>query len=210
MKKRYFIGGAWPYANNLLHVGHLAALLPGDVIARFGRMNGYEVIYVSGTDSHGTPITERAKKENVTPASIAERYHEEFTRDFNDMLFTYDKYTATFTDYHKKTVQEYLGLIEKNGYLYETTEEQDYCETCGQFLSDREIEGKCPVCGERTRGDQCDHCMASFDSGELTEKKCRACGNTPSTRTNRHLMFALSKFQKPIEDFAEKMAPNWR
>ena len=210
MKKRYFIGGAWPYANNSLHVGHLAALLPGDVIARFGRLNGYDVIYVSGTDSHGTPITERAKKEKVTPASIAERYHGEFTRDFNDMLFTYDKYTATFTDYHKKTVQEFFKAIEENGYIYETTEEQDYCEVCGQFLSDREIEGKCPVCGERTRGDQCDHCMASFDSSALTEKKCRTCQNEPSKRTNKHLMFALSKFQKPIEEFAEQMAPNWR
>ena len=210
MKKRYFIGGAWPYANNSLHVGHLAALLPGDVIARYGRMNGYDVIYVSGTDSHGTPITERAKKEGVTPASIAERYHEEFTRDFNDMLFSYDKYTATFKDWHKKTTQEYFKEIDKHGYIYETTEEQDYCESCGQFLSDREIEGTCPVCGKRTRGDQCEHCMASFDSSALKDKICRTCKKPTSTRTNKHLMFALSKFQKSIEEFAAKMAPNWR
>lgn len=210
MSKRYFIGGAWPYANNSLHVGHLAALLPGDVIARFGRMKGYEVIYVSGTDSHGTPITERAKREKVTPASIAERYHEEFTRDFNDMLFSYDKYTATFVDYHKKTVQEFFKKIDANGYIYETTEEQDYCDKCGQFLSDREVEGTCPVCGKRTRGDQCEHCMASFDSSALKDKICRACKSVPSKRTNRHLMFALSKFQKAIEEFAEKNAPTWR
>ena len=208
--KRYLIGGAWPYANNSLHVGHLAALLPGDVIARFGRMNGYEVVYVSGSDTHGTPITERAKREGVTPASIAERYHEEFVRDFNDLLFSYDKYTATFTDYHKKTVQEFFEKIDKNGYIYEITEEQDYCENCGQFLSDREIEGTCPVCGKRTRGDQCEHCMASFDSGALTDKICRTCKKVPSTRTNKHLMFALSKFQKKIEDFSEEMAPHWR
>lgn len=210
MNKRYFIGGAWPYANNSLHVGHLAALLPGDVIARYGRLKGYDVIYVSGTDSHGTPITERAKREKVSPASIAEHYHEEFTRDFASLNFSYDKYTATFTDYHKKGVQDIFRKIQENGYFYETTEEQDYCETCGKFVSDREIEGKCPVCGKITRGDQCEFCMASFDSSALTDKRCRTCGNPTSTRTNKHLMFALSKFQKPIEEFAEKMAPHWR
>ena len=210
MKKRYFIGGAWPYANNSLHVGHLAALLPGDVIARYGRLKGYDVIYVSGTDSHGTPITERAKREGVSPASIAEHYHEEFVRDFNALDFSYDKYTATFTDYHKKGVQDIFRLIDKNGYLYEKTEEQDYCEKCGKFVSDREIEGKCPVCGKITRGDQCEFCMASFDSTALTEKRCRTCGTPTSTRTNKHLMFALSKFQKPIEDFVAEMSPNWR
>ncbi|MBO4355655.1 MAG: methionine--tRNA ligase [Clostridia bacterium] len=209
-EKRYFIGGAWPYANNSLHVGHLAALLPGDIIARYGRLKGYDVIYVSGTDSHGTPITERAKRENVSPASIAEKYHAEFTRDFNDMMFSYDKYTATFTDYHKAGVQEIFRIIEKNGYFYEKTEDQDYCETCGKFVSDREIEGICPVCGKLTRGDQCEFCMASFDSGELKEKRCRTCKNPTSMRENKHLMFALSRFQDRIEEFTEKMAPNWR
>ncbi len=210
MNKRYFIGGAWPYANNSLHVGHLAALLPGDVIARFGRMNKWEVIYVSGTDSHGTPITERAKREKVTPASIAQKYHEEFTRDFSDMLFSYDKYSVTYSPEHKALVQEYFKKIEQNGYIYETTNEQDYCENCKQFLSDREVEGKCPVCGKVTRGDQCEFCMASFDSDALTEKRCRTCGAPPSKRINKHLMFALSRFQKPIEDFTLKMASNWR
>lgn len=210
MKKRYFIGGAWPYANNSLHVGHLAALLPGDVIARFGRLNDYDVIYVSGTDSHGTPITERAKREKVTPASIAERYHEEFVKAFESLDFSYDKYTATFTDYHKKGVQDIFRKIEQNGYLYETTEEQDYCEVCGKFVSDREIEGKCPVCGKETRGDQCEFCNASFDSKAMSDKHCRTCHTATTTRMNKHLMFALSKFQQPIEAFSEKMAPNWR
>ena len=210
MKKRFFIGGAWPYANNSLHVGHLAALLPGDVLARFGRLCDYDVIYVSGTDSHGTPITERAKREKVTPASIAEQYHAEFTRDFEALGFTYDKYTATFTDYHKKGVQDILRKIRANGYLYETTEEQDFCETCGKFVSDREIEGNCPVCGKLTRGDQCEFCNASFDSKMMTEKRCRTCSNATTTRMNKHLMFALSKFQKDVEEFTEKMAPNWR
>ena len=92
-RKRIFIGGAWPYANNSLHVGHIAALLPGDVIARYFRMHGDDVIYVSGTDSHGTPITERARKENVSPFDIASKYHKEFSLYFEALrqfsLFQY-------------------------------------------------------------------------------------------------------------------------
>ena len=108
MKKRVLIGIAWPYANNNLHVGHLAALLPGDVLARYSRLKGYETIMVSGSDMHGTPITERARKEGVSPADIAGTYHAEFVDNFEKLCFTYDLYTNTDTDYHKSTVQEFL------------------------------------------------------------------------------------------------------
>lgn len=210
MTKRVLIGTAWPYANNHLHVGHLAALLPSDVLARFSRMMGYETIMVSGSDMHGTPITERAKKEGVSPAEIAGTYHAEFCDNFNKMLFTFDLYTNTDTDYHKSTVQEFLRMIEKNGYLYETTEGQDYCEECGKFLSDRELEGKCPDCGKVTRGDQCEYCMATFDADKMTDKVCRTCKKATVQRTNKHLMFRLSAFQKGIEEFAEKHGSDWR
>ena len=208
--KRVLIGTAWPYANNLLHVGHLAALLPGDVLARYSRMKGYETIMVSGSDMHGTPITERARKEGVSPASIAGRYHEEFVDNFKKLLFSFDLYTHTDTDFHKKEVQAFLRKINENGYLYETFEPQDYCETCGRFLSDREIEGKCPVCGKVTRGDQCEFCMASFDADKMTDKVCRTCKKPTATRVNKHLMFRLSAFQQKIEDFAAKNGQHWR
>ncbi|MBE6607045.1 MAG: methionine--tRNA ligase [Ruminococcaceae bacterium] len=208
--RRYWIGGAWPYANNSLHVGHLAALLPGDVIARYGRLAGYDVIYVSGTDCHGTPITERAKREKCTPESIAQKYHEEFTRDFNDLLFTYDKYSATFTEYHKEEVKNIFKKIYDNGYLYEQLEDQDYCETCGQFLADRELEGECPSCHKVTRGDQCEFCTATFDAKELTNKHCRTCHNPTVVRQNKHLVFKLSAFQDKISQFASANEENWR
>ncbi len=210
MTKRVLIGNAWPYANNMLHVGHLAALLPGDILARFSRLKGYETIFVSGSDMHGTPITERAKKEGVNPAEIAGKYHAEFCDDFEKMLFSYDMYTNTDTDYHKSAVMDFIKVIEKNGFLYEKTEPQDYCESCGKFLSDREIEGKCPVCGKVTRGDQCEYCMASFDSNLMTDKICRTCKKATSTKMNKHLMFRLSCFQEKLEAFFEKMAPAWR
>ena len=101
-------------------------------------------------------------------------------------------------------------MIEKNGYLYETTEGQDYCEECGKFLSDRELEGKCPDCGKVTRGDQCEFCMATFDADKMTDKVCRTCKKATVQRTNKHLMFRLSAFQKGIEEFAEKHGKEWR
>ena len=100
IKKNVLIGGAWPYANNSLHVGHVAGLISGDVIARYHRQIGDNVLYVSGTDCHGTPITIRAKKEKTTPKDIAEKYHEEFEKCFNDMQFSYDLYTKTEDEFH--------------------------------------------------------------------------------------------------------------
>ena len=210
MAERYLVGIAWPYANNSLHVGHLAALLPGDVIARYGRLKGCEVIMVSGSDMHGTPITERAKREGTSPRNIAMQYHEEFSRDFRDLLFSFDLYTNTDTDWHKEGVKEYFRQIDKSGWFFETNSPQDFCETCNSFLSDREIEGDCPVCGKTTRGDQCDHCMAQFDSDKLKNKRCRTCHNTPSTRVNRHLMFKLSAFQSALEEYFAKAGDAWR
>ena len=90
--RQILIGGAWPYTNYFMHVGHLAALLPGDVIARYYRQHGDNVLYVSGTDSHGTPITERSRKEGIEPSEIAHRYHEQDVKDFSDLGFSYDNY----------------------------------------------------------------------------------------------------------------------
>ena len=119
MKQNIFIGGAWPYANGLLHVGHLAALLPGDVIARYYRKCGANVLYVSGTDSHGTPITTRARKENCKPIEIVEHYHTDFCYCFNKLQFSYDNYTLTCNPYHKNFVQDCIKTIYNNGYIYE-------------------------------------------------------------------------------------------
>ena len=107
-KQNIIIGGAGPYANNSLHLGHLAGLISGDVLARYHRLKGDNVIYVSGTDCHGTPITERAKKEGKTPKEICDFYHKEFVETFNKMNFSYNLYTKTETDYHKKYLENYM------------------------------------------------------------------------------------------------------
>ena len=196
-KRDILIGGAWPYANYYLHVGHLAALLPGDVIGKYYRGCGDNVMYVSGSDCHGTPITERARKEGTTPEEIATHYHEEFLKSFGNMDFEYDLYTKTMSDYHKKYVQEQLKRIYDNGYIYEKEIPQDFCEKCNKFLSDREIVGKCPKCGGESTGDQCDSCGASLDNSEVLDK-------------NKHLYFSLSSFEKEIQELIDKNKDRWR
>ena len=120
MSKNILIGGAWPYANNSLHLGHLAGLISGDVLARYHRLKGDNVLYVSGTDCHGTPITERAKKEKRSAKEIAQQYHNEFVKTFNAMNFSYDLYSKTETEYHAKKVQEvFKRFIRRSFGLFE-------------------------------------------------------------------------------------------
>lgn len=194
-----FIGGAWPYANGSLHIGHLAALLPGDVIARYYRQKGEKVLYVSGSDCNGTPISIRANQENTTVKAIADRYHNEFVDVFEKLGFSYDLYTRTDADHHHQTVQELFLQLLNNGYLYKKKTEQAYCTTDRQFLPDRFVEGFCPNCGANARGDQCDHCAKILDPLDLLEKSCKICGETPETRQTEHFYFSFSSFQKKLE-----------
>jgi len=135
------IGGAWPYANGSLHLGHIASLLSGDILARYYRAKGEKVLYVSGSDCNGTPISIRAKQEGVTPKVIADKYHEEFSNCFKKLGFTYDCYTRTDTALHHEIVQDLFLQLLKNGYIYKREVEQAYCPTCDQFLPDRYVEG---------------------------------------------------------------------
>ena len=139
MKKNIVIGNAWPYANSSLHLGHIAGLISGDILARYHRLKGDNVIFVSGSDCHGTPITERARKENITPEEIASYYDEEFRSLFKKLNFSYDLYSATKTEYHKSKVQQLFKKLYDNGYIYEKIEPQCFCENCNKktvFIKD--------------------------------------------------------------------------
>lgn len=208
-KRNVLIGGAWPYANSSLHLGHLAALISGDFLKRYHELLGDNVLYVSGTDCHGTPITERAKHEKVEPKDIAEKYHNEFKDVFDKMNFSYDLYTKTCDDYHKKHVEEMFFKMYKNKYIYSKKNLQPYCENCCKFEADRELELICPNCGLVTKGDQCD-CGYVPKEEDLIGATCRECGNKTSQKENSHLYIALSKFQKQIEQYVKEKQNNWR
>lgn len=207
--RNILIGGAWPYANSSLHLGHLAALLPGDILARYHRLIGDNVIYVSGTDCHGTPITERAKKEGVTASSIAEKYHEEFVESFSKMNFSYNLYSKTESEFHKTTVENLFKKMYDNGFIFEQIEPDNYCETCNKFVADREVKLTCPECGLETKGDQCD-CGHVFTKEELVGAICIDCGNPTTTKDNKNLYIALSKLQKEIEVYVKENESKWR
>lgn len=209
-KRDIFIGGAWPYANYYLHVGHLAALLPGDVIAKYYRIHGDNVIYVSGSDCHGTPITERARKEGISPEEIATHYHEEFVKTFKNVGFEYDEYSATMYDHHKEYVQKQFLKMYENGYLFEKEDEEDFCEHCNTFLSDREIVGICPHCGGKSTGDQCDECGNSHDSKDVLDKHCIKCGNATIMKNNKHLYFKLPEFKDELQKLIDTNKSKWR
>lgn len=209
-KRDILIGGAWPYSNYYLHVGHLASLLPGDIIAKYYRLCGDNVMYVSGSDCHGTPITERARKEGTTPEAIATKYHEEFVKTFNNLGFEYDRYSCTMEDYHKEYVQKLFKIMYDNGYLFEQEEKQDYCENCKIFLSDREIVGTCPHCGGASTGDQCEVCGHSLDSSEVLDKHCKRCGNITVLKDNKHLYFKLPEFKDELQKLIDKNKDKWR
>ncbi|WP_044481487.1 methionine--tRNA ligase [Paenibacillus antibioticophila] len=206
---KVFIGGAWPYANGSLHLGRLASVLPGDVVARYFRAKGDEVLYVSGSDCHGTPVAVQAIQEGVSPSDIADRYHREFVECFDRMGFTYDLYTRTDQEFHHRVVQELFLKLLENGHLYKKTVLQTYCETDQRFLPDRYVEGNCPVCGHRARGDQCDFCSTILDPADLSEKTCKICGNPPIERPTEHFYLALSRFQTALTEYAEK-AQGWK
>ena len=204
--RNILIGGAWPYANGPLHIGHIAALLPGDVLARYHRAIGDNVYFVSGSDCHGTPVAIRAKKENKTPGEISDFYHEEC---FKKLGFSYDVYTKTSAPAHKNFVKEFHRKLYESGYVYEKETPQAYCESCGTFLADRYVSGKCPECGKDTRGDQCDFCGAVLEPETLAEPVCAVCGKPVSFKNSRHLYIAVTRLSRELKELVDNH-PEWR
>ncbi|MCL2711896.1 MAG: methionine--tRNA ligase [Methanomassiliicoccaceae archaeon] len=209
--EKIFIGVAWPYANGTIHLGHMAgSLLPPDIFSRYNRMKGNEVMMVSGSDQHGTPITVTAEKEGTTPSKVAERFHNINKKAIEDMNIEFSLFTRTGTDNHKDTVHEiFLKLLEK-GYLYEKETMQYFCKKCSKFLPDRYVEGTCPQCGaENTRSDQCDACGTTFETGDLKNAVCVHCHTEPEIKGTNHFFLRLSAFSDDLLDYL-KDKTYWR
>ena len=204
------IGISWPFANGDLHIGHAASSLPGDVIARYHRLKGNNVILVSGSDCHGTPIDVKAIEEGKTAKEIVDVCHNNFTKDFKDLGFSFDLYNRTDDPYHKEFVKEQFKKYYEYGYLYEKEEKQLYCNHCNLFLADRYIIGICPKCGSDIKGDECEKCGSLLTIDKVKETKCAICKNKTSIKDTKNLYFTLSKFQNDIKKLVENNKDNWR
>lgn len=206
---KVLIGSAWPYANGSLHIGHIAALLPADVLARYHRAKGDDVYFVSGTDCHGTPVAIRAKQENKSPQEVSDFYHNEFSECFIKLGFSYDLYTKTSSEQHRRFVTDFHRKMYEGEYIFENSTPQAYCESCNTFLSDRFVVGKCPYCGENARGDQCDVCGSILETEKLVSTKCLVCGKPAVFKDTKHLFLAISKLEDKLKSFLNSH-PEWR
>ena len=219
--RRVLVAPAWPYANGPLHLGHIAALIGADVLARYHRAKGDQVLMVSGSDCYGTPIAVEAAKRGVSPASIAEHYHAEFvTTLINDLHFSYDFYGRTTSPHHAELVRNiFLQLYEKE-YIYTKTEQALYSPLLKRFLPDRFVEGECPYCGfADARGDQCDECGKLTDPLTLknprVNKRIVPEGVSASdvlleVRDTEQFFLKLTAFQRMLEKRTEAVADSWR
>lgn len=203
---------AWPYANGSLHVGHLAGVyVPADVFARYKRLRGHDVLMVSGTDAHGTPVTVRADQEHLSPGEVAGRYHEEYLGYWRDLGISFDLYTSTMTDNHRRvSQQEFLLLLEK-GYLFQEKSVGFFDPVAERFLPDTYIEGECPHCHyPRARGNQCENCGRLLEPEDLIRPRSRL---NPDARLERreteHFYLDLPKLQARLIEWVRGQM-HWR
>ncbi len=212
MAEKILVCVAWPYANGDLHVGHLAgAYLPADIFARYHRLAGDDVLMVSGSDSHGTPIAVFADREKVTPRELFERYHGRFLETQRRLGISYDLFTHTDTENHHRVAQDiFLRLLEQ-GYLFRRVQQQPYSEREKRFLPDRYVEGTCPHCGyPEARGDQCDNCGELLDPSELINMRSKTDGSRPVMRETEHFFLDLTALQERIAAYLAEDKEHWR
>ena len=211
MTERILIAVAWPYANGPLHLGHITgAYLPADIFARYHRLKGNEVLMVSGSDQHGTPITIRAEQESTTPQKIASKYHQQFLDCWEKLGISFDLFTTTDTANHAQVTHDiFLALLSKN-YIYRDKMLQAYCPKCQRSLPDRYLEGTCPYCGfPKARGDECDECGKPLNSSELKNLHCYLCSTPVRFESSEHFFLRLSAFQDKLEAWIKEQ-PHWR
>ncbi len=212
MAQNILVAVAWPYASSNIHVGNLGgAYLPADIYARFHRLRGDRVLMVSGSDSHGTPITVAADAEGIGPRELFERYHKRFLDLFVALGLGYDLFTHTDTENHHQVSQDIFVALLENGYLAQQTQHQLYSLAEGRFLPDRYVEGTCPICGyDGARGDQCDSCGNLMDALELIDPRSRIDGSTPEVRETEHFYLDLSALSAELGAWLDDDKDFWR
>ena len=200
--KRYTITAALPYTNGPIHIGHLAGVyVPADIYARYLRLIGKDVAYISGSDEHGAAIPMRAKKEGVSPQVIIDKYHGIIKKSFLDFGISFDNYSRTSSKIHHETASDFFTKMYNDGEFIEEVSAQLYDAEANQFLADRFVVGTCPKCGfEESYGDQCESCGTSHNATDLINPKSAITGNIPTVKETKHWFLPLDKH----EDFLRK------
>ena len=208
---RVLVSVAWPYANGPRHIGHVAGFgVPADVYARYMRMAGHEVLMVSGTDEHGTPIQVQADAEGVTPRELVDRYNRVIVNDLAALGLSYDLFTRTTTANHYQVTQQMFTALYEHGFIVEKTTTGAVSPSTGRGLPDRYIEGTCPFCGyESARGDQCDNCGRQLDPVDLINPRSKVDGATPLFVETQHLFLDLPSFAAPLRAWISEQE-HWR
>ncbi|MBY0477929.1 MAG: methionine--tRNA ligase [Chitinophagaceae bacterium] len=213
LPKRYLITSALPYANGLKHVGHLAgAYIPADIYVRYLRAQKRDVVFVCGSDEHGTAIPIQATKEGTTPRAIIDKYHEAMKQDFEDLSMSFDIYHRTSEPIHHETAQEFFTYLEERGELETKETEQFFDEATNTFLADRYIKGTCPNCGsDRAFGDQCENCGRTLSPDELINPVSTLSGKTPIKKKTTHWYLPLGKHEEFLREWILKEhKDDWR
>ncbi len=202
---------AWPYANGPRHIGHVAGFgVPSDVFARFKRMRGANVLMVSGTDEHGTPLLVQADKEGVNVRDLADRYNRQIVTDLAGLGLSYDLFTRTTTRNHYAVVQELFKGLYANGYMLKETTQGAISPSTGRTLPDRYIEGECPIChAGGARGDQCDNCGNQLDPVDLINPVSKINGETPEFIATDHFLLDLPAVKDALESWLSTRE-DWR
>jgi len=203
MSEEILIAIAWPYANSEIHVGNITGShLPGDIVARYHRLKGNNVLMVSGTDSHGTPVTIRADKDNKSYKEVYEEFHNGFLDLFEQLGIQYDLFTTTHTENHFRVSQNIFLALKENGFLYSKDSMQWYSPDSDRFLPDRYVEGTCYICGfSEARSDQCDQCGNVLEPDKLVDPFSKIDGSSPELQETKHFYLDLSKLEPDVTDF---------
>lgn len=211
MPENILICTAWPYANGSIHLGHIAGCyLPADIFARYQRLNGNNVLMVSGSDSHGTPVTITAETKGITPEEVASTYQKEFLIDWDNLGISYDLFTSTQTENHTKVVQDIFITLYEKDLIYKDVMSQPFCQSHNRYLADRYVEGICPHCDSKNaRGDQCDNCGNTLDPKDLIDIKHKDCNDSPIFKDTEHFFLKLSAFESDLIQWVNAN-PHWK
>ena len=210
--KRTTVTSALPYANGPVHIGHLAGVyVPADIYVRYLRLKGEEVLFVGGSDEHGVPVTQRARKEGITPQDVVDRYHSIIKESFKEFGISFDVYSRTTSDVHHKFASDFFRKLYDEGKLVEQSTMQFYDEKTGKFLTDRDVVGECPYCHKQAYGNQCEEgCGRALEPTELINPRSKETGEIPVLRETKNWYLPLNEYQQWLKEWILEGHKEWR